>query len=59
MEDALSRMEAGADPESLEKEMDDIDEKDLFKLGESNGGSGTKNKKSRKSPFRDDSLYEM
>ena len=37
MEDALNRMEAGEDPEAVEKELGDIDEKDLFKMDQSQG----------------------
>jgi putative FmdB family regulatory protein len=54
MEEALSRMEAGEDPEAIEQQMGDIDENDLFKL-ESSG----KHSQSRKVPLRDDVLYEM
>ncbi|MBN1309714.1 MAG: zinc ribbon domain-containing protein [Chitinispirillaceae bacterium] len=54
MEDALSRMEAGEDPDAIERELGDIDESDLFSL--SHGGkSGVKSR----SPVRDDTLYEM
>jgi hypothetical protein len=53
MEDAIARIEAGADPESLEQEMGDIDEKDLFKFG--TGASPGR----RAAPGRDETLYEM
>ncbi|HEX2959144.1 MAG TPA: zinc ribbon domain-containing protein [Chitinispirillaceae bacterium] len=53
MEEALSRMESGEDPEAIEKDMEDIDEKDLFKFGSSGGAK----KVSR--PVRDETLYEM
>lgn len=53
MEEALCKMESGADPETLEQEMGDIDENDLFKF-DSAGRS-----RSKKAPFRDETLYEM
>lgn len=59
VEDALSRMEAGEDPESLEQEMGDIDEKDLFKLDEAAGTAAASKPKMRKSPMRDENFYEM
>ena len=55
MEDALSRLEAGEDPDSLEAEMGDIGENDLFKLGGSKGRTAGR----RKAPERDETLYEM
>ena len=54
MEDALSRMEAGEDPEAIEQELGDIDEKDLFSVA-----SGQKSNSRKKAPARDDTLYEM
>ncbi|MGA2505957.1 MAG: FmdB family zinc ribbon protein [Chitinispirillaceae bacterium] len=60
MEDALSRLEAGEDPESLEKDMEGLEEKDLFKIDGAGEGSGKKNLSARKkAPLRDDTLYEM
>ncbi len=53
MEDAITRIEAGEDPESLEQEMGDFDEKDLFKFG--TGAVPGK----RAAPDRDETLYEM
>jgi putative FmdB family regulatory protein len=53
MEEALNRMESGEDPESIEKDMEDIDEKDLFKF--ENAGTIKKNIR----PERDETLYEM
>ncbi|MFP4163481.1 MAG: FmdB family zinc ribbon protein [Chitinispirillaceae bacterium] len=52
MEEALSRMEAGEDPENIEQEMGELSETDLFKL---------KNRLSSKKdiPLRDETLYEM
>lgn len=59
MEDALARIEAGEDPESLEKEMEGLDENDLFKL-DGTGEGAVKSKGLKKSaPVRDDTLYEM
>lgn len=52
MEDALSRMEAGEDPEAIEQQMGDIDESDLFKVEVSRSFR-------QKRPLRDDTLYEM
>ena len=54
MEDALSRMEAGEDPETIEQELGDIDEKDLFSIA-ATGRSGGKTRP----PQRDETLYEM
>jgi putative FmdB family regulatory protein len=59
MEDALARIEAGEDPESLEKEMEGLDENDLFKIdGMGEGGAKSKGSKKR-APMRDETLYEM
>ena len=52
MEDALSRMEAGEDPETIEQELGDIDEKDLFSVASKSGGK-------KAAPVRDETLYEM
>jgi putative FmdB family regulatory protein len=60
MENAVSRLEAGEDPESLEKDLEGIDENDLFKLdgaGEAGGRKATGTR--RKAPLRDETLYEM
>jgi putative FmdB family regulatory protein len=54
MEEALSRMESGEDPEAIEQDMENIDEQDLFKL-ETTGRYGQK----KPTPFRDETLYEM
>jgi putative FmdB family regulatory protein len=54
MEDALSRMEAGEDPDAIEKELGDIDEKDLFSVA-SGGKAGAKSRV----PLRDETMYEM
>ena len=53
MEDALGRMEAGEDPEAIEKELGDVGEADLFSIP-----SGGKKAKSR-APERDETLYDM
>jgi putative FmdB family regulatory protein len=59
MEDALARIEAGEDPEALEKEMEGLDENDLFKIdGMGEGGVKSKGMK-KKAPVRDETLYEM
>ena len=54
MEDALSRMEAGEDPDAIEQELGDIDEKDLFSVAPGGKTSGKS-----KIPYRDEKLYEM
>jgi len=53
MEEALSRMEAGEDPDVIEQQMGDIDENDLFKINNSVKGS----RKNR--PQRDETIYDM
>ena len=58
MEEALTRMESGEDPEAIEAEMGELGENDLFKLDEI-GGTGTNRKGSKKAPVRDETLYEM
>lgn len=55
-EEALSRMEAGEDPEALEAEMGDALEGDEMPF-EISGGKG--GKIIRKAPERDETLYEM
>lgn len=52
MEDALSRMEAGEDPEAIEEQLGDIDESDLFKVDSPRSSR-------QKRPVRDETLYEM
>jgi putative FmdB family regulatory protein len=54
MEDALSRMEAGEDPDAIEQELGDLNESDLFSVASSGKGGGK-----RRPPERDDTLYEM
>ena len=53
MEDALSRMEAGEDPDTIEQELGDMNESDLFTAASSRQGSG------KRPPQRDETLYEM
>jgi putative FmdB family regulatory protein len=54
MENALARMEAGEDPDAIEKELGDIDEADLFSAA-SGGKSGGRSR----APMRDETMYEM
>ena len=57
MEEALSRMEKGEDPETIEAEMGDLlENEDPFLLPEK---KGTKGKAPRKAPRRDDTLYDL
>jgi putative FmdB family regulatory protein len=53
MENALSRMEAGEDPDAIEQEMGDIDESDLFSVSTAKGSW------KKRTPYRDEKLYEM
>jgi len=59
MENALSRLEAGEDPESLEKDMGDLDENDLFKLDGAGGETGKIRTGRKNPPLRDETMYEM
>jgi putative FmdB family regulatory protein len=59
MEDALTRLEDGEDPESLEKDMEGLDESDLFKIDGAGGGAEKKKPGRKKAPSRDETLYEM
>ena len=55
MEEALSRMEAGEDPDQVEKEMGDV-------LGEGDLSFEMLKKKgltSRRRPFHDEKLYDL
>jgi putative FmdB family regulatory protein len=54
MEEALSRMEAGEDPEAIEQQMGDIGENDLFKQNAAGKGS-----RQKRTPLRDETMYEM
>jgi putative FmdB family regulatory protein len=55
MEEALSRMEAGEDPEQVEAEMGDLlNEEEPFIIGGKKGG-----KVKRAAPARDETLYEL
>ncbi len=59
MEEAISRMEAGEDPDKIEEEMGDLlDGDDLFKqMGKGKGLKGFRKKYMR--PGVDDTLYEL
>jgi putative FmdB family regulatory protein len=59
MEDALARIEAGEDPEALEKEMESLDENDLFKLDGTGAGAAKSKGAKKRAPVRDETLYEM
>ena len=54
MEEALSRIESGEDPEAVGQEMEDLDENDLFKVD--GGGKGSSR---RAAPTRDETIYDM
>lgn len=54
MEEALSRMEAGEDLETLEQQLGEIDENDLFKLDSAGKGNYKRN-----APQRDEKMYDM
>ena len=60
MEEAISRMEAGEDPDKIEEEMGDLlDDDELFQ-GMMGGGRGLKNlRKKYARPLHDDRLYEL
>jgi hypothetical protein len=55
MEEALSRMEAGEDPEQVEAEMGDLlNEEEPFIMGAKKG-----RKAKRAEPLRDETLYDL
>ena len=55
MEEALSRMEAGEDPEQVEAELGDLlEEEEPFMFGQRRGGRGRRAK-----PRHDETLYEL
>ena len=57
MEEALSRMEKGEDPEKIEAEMGDLlEDEDPFTLP---GKKGTLKGANRPAPKRDDTLYDL
>ena len=56
MTEALNRMEAGEDPDAVEKEMGDLlEHEDPFQMSEKKGGKGAKTRP----PARDETLYEL
>ena len=56
MEEALSRMERGEDPEQIEAEMGDLlESEDPFQLIGKKGGNAAR----RRQPRRDDTLYDL
>jgi len=56
MEEALSRMESGEDPEAIEQEMGNLlDGEDPFTLKARKGGTGS----TQRAPQRDETLYEL
>jgi hypothetical protein len=56
MDEALSRMEKGEDPEQVEAELGDILEEDPFSLS---GKKGMRSRTQRKEPFKDETLYDL
>lgn len=57
MQEAISRMEAGEDPEAIEADMGDVlEDKDPFQTA---GQGGTGSTRSRPPPSRDETLYEL
>jgi hypothetical protein len=56
MEEALSRMEKGEDPEKLEAEMGDLLEEEPFVLPGKKGSGG---KTRRPAPRKDETLYDL
>jgi putative FmdB family regulatory protein len=57
MEEALSRMESGEDPEKIEAEMGDLlESEEPFILPGKKGGKGLKKKQA---PRKDDTLYDL
>jgi len=60
MEEALNRLEAGEDPDAVEKEMGDLmDGEEPFVLPGKKKGAGGARKKNRGAPTKDPALYEM
>jgi putative FmdB family regulatory protein len=57
MQEALSRLESGEDPDAIEAEMGDIlENEEPFALGDKKGG---KTGKKKRAPMRDDTLYDL
>ena len=61
IEEALGRMEAGEDPETIEADMGDrLEAEDPFVLpGATPGAEGVGKKREKRPPRRDDTLYEL
>ena len=60
MEEALSRMEAGENPEKIESEMADLlDNEDPFVFPDKKGAGTKKDRRKISAPYRDMTLYEM
>ena len=60
MQNALSRMEDGEDPQAVEKEMGTmLDDEEPFILPGSKGSGGRSGGKQRVAPRRDETLYEL
>lgn len=57
MEEALARLEKGEDPDQIEAEMGDLlDQDDLITLPGKKGGVSSK---TRRAPYKDDTLYDL
>jgi putative FmdB family regulatory protein len=59
VENAVSRLEAGEDPASLEKDLEGLDENELFRIDGAAGASGKRKAGRTRPPQRDETLYEM
>lgn len=60
MEEAMNRLEAGEDPDAVEKEMGDLmDGEDPFIMPGKKKGAGREGGKQRGAPAKDPLLYEM
>jgi putative FmdB family regulatory protein len=57
MDEALTRMEKGDNPEQIESEMGDLlEQEDIFSLA---GKKGKTSQKNRAAPFKDETLYDL
>jgi len=57
MQEALSRLESGEDPDAIEAEMSDIlESEEPFAVAEKKGGNAGQR---RKAPLRDETLYDL